>query len=253
MEHLFSPSYGDLYEDRQQPREGEYLQLGEERWNISRTNRTVLCSASSVVERIGSKSPVVWGIIGQEREDRMNRHFNDKTGRKKKKTGLESYTDEQLLKVALEKFEDPIGAVRDILDPEHKNIVKSDLRVAPSRPKEPTKGLFRVIYVTTQDQGNKSKIKSVKIEATDGYDAKFQFDSFIVDKKFKSTTRVIGVECLYVPRSIKNEFLREFNMENLSGVMTPLVEQAWVTLIDKLEVFEDEKPDPDISDFINDE
>lgn len=183
----------------------------------------------------------------------MSRHFNDKIGRKKKKSDLESYTPEQLLKIALGKFEDPIGAVRDILDPEHKNIVKSDLRVAPPRPKEPTKGLFRVIYVTTPNRDNKSKIKSVRIEATDGYDAKFQFDVSNMSDTIKSKTEVIGVECLYVPRSIRNEFLREFNMENQHGVVTPLVEQAWATLIENLEVFEDEKPAPDLSNFINDE
>jgi len=183
----------------------------------------------------------------------MNRFINDKFGRKKKKSDLENYPPETQLKVILSKFDDPIGAVRDILDPEHNNIVKSDLRVAPSGPKEPVTGIFRVIYVTTSSLENKAKVRSVKIEATDGYDAKFQFDLSFVDEKAKSTTRVIGVECLYVPRSIRNEFLREFNMENQSGVVTPLVEQAWITLIEELEIFEGEKTAPDLTNFINDE
>lgn len=183
----------------------------------------------------------------------MSSFINDKIGRKKKKSDLESYTPEQLLQIALGKFEDPIGAVRDIIDPEHRNIVKSDLRVAPHRPNEATKGLFRVIYVTTPNRDNRSKIKSIQIEATDGYDAKFQFDSSIVDEKTKMTTRIIGVECLYVPRSIRNDFLREFSMENQIGVVTTLVEQAWATLIEELEVFEDEKTTPDLTNFINDE
>ena len=42
-------------------------------------------------------------------------------------------------------------------------------------------------------------------------------------------------------------------MENQSGVVTPLLEQAWATLIEELEVFEDEKPAPDLTNFINDE
>ena len=183
----------------------------------------------------------------------MIRHFNDKIGRKKKKSDLENYPLETQLRVILGKFEDPIWAVRDILDPEHKNIVKSDLRVAPPGPKEPTKGVFRVIYATTSDLGGKSKIRTTELEATDGRDAKLQFAISTMDEETKSEKRVIGVECLYVPRSVRNKFLQEFKMEGRYGVVTPLVEIAWATLIEELEVFEDERPAPDLTKFFNDE
>jgi hypothetical protein len=191
--------------------------------------------------------------LNQSREETMNRFINDKIGRKKKKSDLENYPIETQLKLILAKFDDPIEAVRNILNPEYNSIVKSDLRVAPPRPKEPTNGIFRVIYSTVSNNGKKIKIKSEIIEATDGFDAKFHFDLSKNDDTDKSKAEAIGVECLYVPRSIRNNFLKEFGVENRAGLITSIVEQAWATLIEDLEIFEDEKPAPDLSKFINDD
>ena len=101
----------------------------------------------------------------------MSRFMNDKIGRKKKKSHLENYPLGTQLSIILDQFDDPIEAVREVLDPEHKYLVKSDLRVAPPRPKEPFIGVFRLIYSTASIDGTKTKIKSKEFEAKDGFDA----------------------------------------------------------------------------------
>jgi hypothetical protein len=56
-----------------------------------------------------------------------------------------------------------------------------------------------------------------------------------------------------VPRKLKNEFLSDFKIHNETGVTTPIVEQAWWTLIFNLEKFEDDKPAPHLTNLLDDE
>lgn len=183
----------------------------------------------------------------------MSIYRSGKSTLSKKKSTFEKLEPEDRLRIVLAEFENPMKAVMDIIYPDHESIVGSDIREPIKKPQRNTDGLFRVIYSKPKRDGSRPKIKSMIIKAINGYDAKLNFD---IDKTLDASigdASVIGVECIYVPRKLKNEFLREFNMENQSGVVTPLVEQAWATLIEELEIFEDEKPAPDLTNFINDE
>lgn len=183
----------------------------------------------------------------------MSIYRSGKNTLSKKKSTFEKLEPEARLRIVLAEFEDPMKAVMNIIYPDHDNVVGSDIRETFQKPQRNTDGLFRVIYSEPKREGSRLKIKSMIIKATNGYDAKSNFD---IDKSLDASMEdasVIGVECIYVPRKMKNEFLREFNMENQSGVVTPLVEQAWATLIEELEVFEDEKPALDLTNFIKDE
>jgi hypothetical protein len=129
--------------------------------------------------------------------------------------------------------------------------VKSDLRVAPPRPRDPSLGIFRVIFSTASIDGTKTKIKSKEFEAIDGFDANLKLE--ISKIKDKSHSQVLDVECVYVPRSIRDKFLKEYHIYDQGGALTPIMEMAWLTLIENLELFEEEKSPADLSKFINDE
>ncbi len=183
----------------------------------------------------------------------MSRFMNDKIGRKKKPIHLESLPLGQQLKIVLSQFDDPIEAVRDVLDPEHSYPVKSDLRVARPSPQHSSTGIFRVIYSTPSIDGKGVKIKSREFEAANGFDAKMHFEISKISAKDKSITHVIGTECLYVPRLVRDKFIKEFNLYEPIDKFNPLEQAAWLTLIEDLEVFEDDNPPVDLCKFINDE
>lgn len=182
----------------------------------------------------------------------MSIYRKGSNSRSKKKSTFELLDPKERLRFVLGEFEDPMNEVLDILHPDHNNIVGSDLREKIEKPQKTTTGLFRVIYTEPHKAGDRPKVRSTIVEAMDGYDAKATFEIGKITEPLLKDAAVIGVECVYVPRKLKNEFLSDFKIHNETGVTTPIVEQAWWTLISNLEKFEDDRPSPDLSKFIND-
>ena len=59
---VFLASYGDLYEDHQQSWQSEHLQPCQERWDVRRSDRTILRKIPAVVERDGKEPAKLWGV-----------------------------------------------------------------------------------------------------------------------------------------------------------------------------------------------
>ena len=59
---LFLAPYCHLYEDHQQRGAGEHLQPCQERWDVSRSDRTLLRTVPAVVEGDGTEPSKLWGV-----------------------------------------------------------------------------------------------------------------------------------------------------------------------------------------------
>lgn len=186
----------------------------------------------------------------------LPRQFNanpPKSKRKytKKKVDFETLPLKLQLQTVMEKFEDPLSEVISILDPFHNKIVRPELKPNPNIPEDPNYGLFRVIYWIRDDSG--TKFHTVIVKAKDGYDAAGNIEGEFIEYYKSNLMKVVGVECVIIPKKYVWKLNEEFPIAERKELVKIQVELEVADIIRRLEIFEDEKTAPDLTNFINDE
>jgi hypothetical protein len=169
----------------------------------------------------------------------------------KKKIDLEALPLKIQLQTVMDKFDDPLSEVLSILDPFHDKIVRPEVNTNQNIPEDPNHGLFRVIYWVRDDEG--TKFHTVITKAKDGYDARADVEDEFVELHKSNLMKVVGVECVIIPKKYIWKINEEFPINNQKGLIKTQAELEKESIVRKLELFEDEKPDPDLSKFIGDE
>jgi hypothetical protein len=169
----------------------------------------------------------------------------------KKKNDLEALPLKIQLQTVMDKFDDPLSEVLSILDPFHDKIVRPEINKNPNIPEDPNYGLFRVIYWIRDDDG--TKFHTIITKAKDGYDARADVEIEFIDLHKSNLMKVVGVECVIVPKKYIWKINEEFPINEQKGLIKIQADLEKADIVRKLELFEDEKPDPDLSKFIDDD
>jgi hypothetical protein len=189
----------------------------------------------------------------------VNRFINDKFGSIRKKSGKgKSRIDDLPLKAQLEvvlaKFDDPLSAVLTALDPFHDKIVRPETKATHLAPKDSNYGLFRVIFWVRDDTTvSKFKFQTQIVEATDGFDARFKVETDYLAQVKSNDMKVVGIECLYVPRNHIRKINEDFPIYDQKGVLKVFAELELEQIKATLERFEQEEPSADLANFIVDD
>ena len=181
----------------------------------------------------------------------MNRHFTTKIRQSKNKKTIEDYPIKTQLEMIMAKFEDPLSEVISILDPFHSKIVRPEVKPNHDIPENPNYGLFRVIYWVRDDSG--TKFHTVIVKAKDGHDAAGNIEGEFIEYYKSNLMKVVGVECVIIPKKYIWKLNEEFPIAERKELVKTQVELEKADIIRRLEIFEDEKPAPDLSNFLNDE
>lgn len=169
----------------------------------------------------------------------------------KKKSAPNFISDIDQLRLIMSKFDDPLSEVLSILDPFRDKIVRPEVNSNPNIPVDPNYGLFRVIYWIRDGEGVKFHTSVVK--AKDGFDARADVEGEFIKEHKSNNMKVVGVECVIVPKKYIWKINEEYPIDDQQGIMKTQADLEKEKIARKLEEFEDEKPVPGLSKFIDDE
>ena len=97
------------------------------------------------------------------------------------------------------------------------------------------------------------KTITIITKAKDGYDARADVEIEFIDLHKSNLMKVVGVECVIVPKKYIWKINEEFPINEQKGLIKIQADLEKADIVRKLELFEDEKPDPDLSKFIDDD
>jgi hypothetical protein len=169
----------------------------------------------------------------------------------KKKSDFELLPPRNQLMAIMGKFEDPLSEVLSILDPFHDKIVRPQVISNSDIPVDPNYGLFQVIYWIKD--GKRTKFHTDIVKAKDGFGARSKVDVEFIELRMLNQMKVVGVECLIVPKKYIWKINEDHPIQDQKGLMKIQADLEKEEIIKKLEVFEVEELTPDLSKFINDE